>query len=230
MKQGYERFKAIPQDILDLILMYRSEHKLSYRGIEKRLDISRETARRYCIKMLPEEATRVLKEKKRIKAKKVKNNVITRKKKPLPQYNSVRDYDFLQYIRVVFKWAVQHHPNLTRAKIEMLLYLYPKGAFTYALFHKYYKLIGMFQAKALAEYIEHGYIKVWRPSGKGGAKLFALTDKGKGLCDIMHKYCTGDEKLPMDETNTLTTDKSVRINNYYVDAIKLMNKRKKATD
>jgi hypothetical protein len=227
MKQGKERFVPIPQDQKDLILMYRREHKLSYRAIESRLGISRETARLYCIEEIPEESKSNLKRLKKRKDKVVNNKVVTKIKKPLPQYNSVRDYDFLQYIRVVFKWALQHHKELNKGKLDMLLFLYPKGAFTYSQFHTYYKLIGLYQRKALTEFISKGYVKVWRQAKKGQPKLYSLTNKAKDLCDTMHKYCTGDEVIPMDETNELTTDKSKRINNYYVDIIKVMAKRKK---
>lgn len=230
MKQGRDRFVAITKEQRELILMYRTEYKLSYRAIEKRTGVSRETARLYCVDLIPEEAK--LSQKRRTKKinKKVNNKVITRIKKPLPQYNSVRDYDFLQYVRVVFKWALQHNPDLTRPRLEMLLYLYPKGAFTYSQFHKYYKLIGLYQNKALTDFMEQGYIKVWRLPKKNEAKLYALTSKAKDLCDTMHKYCTGDEKIPLDESNGLTTDKTTRINRYYVDMIKDMSKRKKSAD
>lgn len=229
MKQGIDRFTPLPKETLDLILMYREEHNLSYRAIEKRLGVSRETARLHCLNSIPKEKSDSRKRKATRKGVGAKNNVVTRKK-PLPQYNSIRDYDFLQYIRVVFKWALKNNPDLSRAKLEMLLYLYPKGVFTYSKFHKYYKTIGLYQNKALSEFMEDGYIKVWQPKKGNQAKLYSLTNKAKSLCDIMHKYCTGDEKLPLDEENGLITDKEVRINNYYVDMIKDMNKRKKATD
>jgi DNA-binding HxlR family transcriptional regulator len=227
MKQGSERFVPITQEQKDLILMYRKEHKLSYRAIEKRLGVSRETARLYCIEAIPQESKDNLKRLKIKKDKVVNNKVVTRIKKPLPQYNSVRDYDFLQYIRVVFKWALQHHKDLNKGKLDILLYLYPKGAFTFSQFHIYYKLIGLYQRKALTDFISKGYVKVWRQAKKGEPKLYSLTNKGKDLCDMMHKYCTGDEVMPLDDTNNLTTDKTKRINNYYVDMIKVMGKRKK---
>jgi len=227
MKEGRERFVPLPKETKELIVMYREKHKLSYRAIERKLDVSRETARLVCLEMIPEEKRKSLQRKKKKKTRKVVNNVVTKKKKPVPQYNSVRDYDFLQYIRVVFKWALQNNPDLNRGKLEMLLYLYPKGAFTYAQFHKYYKLIGMYQSKALTEFINNGYIRVWRMPKRGEAKLYALTDTGKKLCDTMHKYCTGDKELPIDESNTLSTDKSKRNNSYYMDMIKDMNKRRK---
>lgn len=230
MKQGRDRFVALDKATKDLIVMYREKHKLSYRAIEKRLGVSRETARLTCLERIPKEKELSVKRKEQKKSKRVVNKVVTRKPKPLPQYNSVRDYDFLQYIRVVFKWALQNHKDLNKGKLEMLLYLYPKGAFTYSQFHKYYKLIGLYQNKALTEFIKMGYIKVWRLPKRGEAKLYSLTDKSKKLCDIMHKYCTGEEELPTDESNSLTTDKTKRINNYYLDMITDMNKRKKVAD
>lgn len=230
MKQGKDRFKPLGKEVEDLIVMYRKEHKLSYRAIEKKMEVSRETARLVCLKRIPEEEEKSRANKKRLAKKKVIVRSITKKPKPRPQHNSVRDYDFLQYIRIVYKWALQHHPDLNRGNLEMLLYLYPKGAFTYSQFHKYYKTIGLYQRKMLKRFMDDGYIKVWRVPKRGESKLYSLTDKSKKLCDMMHKYCTGDEKLPMDERNNLVTDKSKRINNYYVDMIKDMNKRKKATD
>lgn len=227
MKQGVDRFIAIPKETKDLILMYRLEHKLSYRDIEKRLGVSRETARLYCLKNIPEERELALARRKKNKNKRVKNRSITKKKRPLPQHNSVRDYDFLQYIRVVFKWALKNHPELNRTKLEMLLYLYPRGAFTYSKFHIYYKTIGLYQSKALAEFIEDGYIKVWQKKSGNKARLFALTTKAKDLCDEMHKYCTGDLKMSLEEDNAIIADKETRINQYYANMIKDMNKRKR---
>ena len=105
MKQGQDRFIPLPKETKDLIKMYRKEHKLSYRAIERRLGVSRETARLHCLENIPEEKLKVKKVKKK---KVVNNNVRVKKKRPIPQYNGVRDYDFLQYIRIVFKWAVKN--------------------------------------------------------------------------------------------------------------------------
>jgi hypothetical protein len=230
LKQGADRFIAIPKETKDLILMYRLEHKLSYRGIEKRLGVSRETARLYCVEHIPEEKQLALARKKKKKGVKVKNRSITKKSKPAPQHNSVRDYDFLQYIRVVFKWALKNHPELNRTKLEMLLYLYPRGAFTYSKFHVYYKTIGMYQSKALTGFIEQGYITIWQKKSNGKARLFTLTNKAKSLCDEMHKYCTGDLKMSLGEDNAIIADKGTRINTYYANMIKDMNKRKKVAN
>jgi len=226
MKQGQERFTPLDKEIKDLILMYRVEHGLTYRDIERRLGVSRETARLHCLENLTEEKRKSLEKKKKLKAKKVRNRSIT-KKAPLPQHTSVRDYDFLQYIRIVFRWALKSHSDLNKGYIETLLYLYPKGAFSYTEFHTYYKIIGMFQSKALTELREKGYIKVWKNRMGNQPRLFTLTDKAKGLCDDMHKYCVGAKKMPTGADNAILADMDVRINKYYSDMIKKMNKREK---
>ena len=224
MKQGKERFTPLSRATKDLIIMYRTQHKLSYRAIEKRMDVSRETARLICLEEIPEERVKSENYKNKVRANKVKIRSITKRPKPKPQHSSVRDYDFLQYIRVVYKWALQENPELSRGQLEMLLYLYPKGAFTYGQFHKYHKLVGLYQRRALDYLIDKGYLKVWKVRSP---KLYTLTEKAKTLCDTMHKYCTGDKKVPMGEDSALVVDKATRINNYYLDMIADMNKRKK---
>lgn len=228
MKQGTDRFTPIPKETKELILMYRLDHKLSYRAIEKRLGVSRETARLYCLANITEEKQKALARKKRLDSKRVKNRSIT-KKSPLPQHNSVRDYDFLQYIRIVFKWALKNNKDLSRGGLELLLFLYPKGAFTYTEFHTFYKTIGMYQNKVLAEFIENGWVRVWKKRTGRSPKLYSLTDKAKKLCDDMHKYCVGDKKMPTGIENAIVADDGTRINRYYVDMIKKMNKRKAPT-
>lgn len=225
MKQGADRFTPIPKETKDLILMYRTEHGLSYRAIERRLGVSRETARLYCLENLTEEKSKSIAKKKKLSSRKVKNKSVTRKR-PIPQYNSVRDYDFLQYIRVVYRWALKTHKDLNRGLLDILLFLYPKGAFTYKEFYTYYKIIGMYQTKALAGLIEDGYIRVWKKRTGMSPKLYTLTDKAKTLCDDMHKYCVGEKEMSLGVDNGIVAEKEVRINNYYVDMIKKMNKRK----
>jgi hypothetical protein len=44
----------------------------------------------------------------------------------------------------------------------------------------------------------------------------------------MHKFCTGEKDMPSTEsTNKLFTDTGVRIDGYYSDMIKVINKRNK---
>jgi len=222
-------FEKIEKEKVDLILKLRLEGK-SYRAIEKELGVSRETARNYCINLLTKEAKASLeRRKKRKRSDKIRaaNVKSTTRLKPRPRHTSVRDYDFLQYIRVVYKWAISNNKEtLNKGKLDLLLYLYPKGAFTFSEFYNFHKTISMFQAKTLEEFIKDGWVYLWRPKKDKQRALYALTNKSKKLCDSMHKYCVGDEELPITpEKNALFKVGGKRINNYYGDMIKKMNKR-----
>jgi hypothetical protein len=216
-----EKFIPIEDHVVEQILELRKQN-LSYRKIEAKLGVSRETARNYCNKLIPE--FRVKKVKARRK-KKVRNYCTTRNKKPIPNYKSSREYDFLQYIRVVFKWATAN-TNLTRQNIEMLLYLYPRGAFTNYKFNKYHKIMAIYQTKTFDILMKGGWIYLWRAKNGREPALYTLSDKAKVLCDNMHKFSTGDKQIPTDNKNVLVKDKAVRINKYYLDIIKGMNKER----
>lgn len=221
-------FEKIEQEKIDLILKLREDGK-SYRAIEKEVGVSRETARNYCLSLLPQEALNSIENKrKKLKAQRTPSvRIVTKtKKKPVPQHTSIREYDFLQYIRIVMRWALANNESLSKAKLEMLLYLYPKGAFSFSQFYKYHKTISLYQRKTLDELIKDGWVYVWRPKSGKKVALYALTNKAKNLCDKMHKYCVGDEDLPVEpDKNSLFKD-GKRINTYFGDMIKDMNKRR----
>ena len=47
------------------------------------------------------------------------------------------------------------------------------------------------------------------------------------MCSDMHKYCVGDKALPIDRKNDkFSSNKKVRMNRYYVDQIRKMNKKR----
>lgn len=150
------------------------------------------------------------------------------RKNPPLHYKSRVDYDFLKFIRVAFKWALENNPTLTRSQIEMLLYLYNLGAFDAVQFNEYHKLIGIYQVKTLQQFEDEGYLKVWRAGGvkdgKKFAKLYALTQKGKTLCSKLHRICCGEEEISLNPLNNNMLRKDApRINSYYLDIIKKMN-------
>lgn len=147
----------------------------------------------------------------------------TRKK---PRHRSEREYDFLQYIRIVMRWATAH-TGLNRQEIELLLYLYPKGAFTKNEFFVFHRTISMYQDKTFDKLMEEGWMKMWRPKKGKESALFCLTTKAKIVCSKMHQFCVGDKEIAVKtRTNPLVNSK-VRMDSYYMDMIVSMNKRKK---
>jgi hypothetical protein len=150
------------------------------------------------------------------------NRSKTKKTKPPKRYRSTRDYDFLQYIRPVFRWA-QDNSDLTTGELHMILYLYPQGVFTRTTFFDYQRTISIKQQLVFKSLIERGWIKVWSPKTRKQATLYALTNKSKRLCDKMHKVLVGDADLPVTTKHNKTASKDKAINKYFIQMMKKMN-------
>ena len=222
-----EPFVAISEEKIQLILKYRKENLDSYRAIQKKVGASRETARSYCERYLPESSKKLSSKRYRTKGKRkrIRVRTKTKKQKPVPFSDTTVEYDFLQYVRVVYKWALENN-ELRRGESDLLLYLYPKGVFTWTQFHTYHKIVAIYQRKTLDRFLDKGWVRVWRPKKGTEVALYIITSKSKDLCKKMHRYCTGDLELPTDRSNKLVTNTDVRINSYYIDIIKKMNKRR----
>jgi len=159
------------------------------------------------------------------------NNYKTSRKKPLRRYRSRIEYDFLKYIKVVFKWANDNYPDLTRPQIELILYLYSLGAFSKRQFSDFHKIIGLYQQRTLNYFIKKGYVMLWRERNSKSPALYVVTQKGKTMCNKMHRYCCGVEEMPeTKELNNMMKDDAPRINGYYMDIVKKMNKDKAPKD
>lgn len=154
-------------------------------------------------------------------------NHVTIKKGFPDRYRATCEYDFLQYIRIVFKWALEN-TDLSRGELEVLLYVYPKGVFTRREFIGFYRTLGMFYKSQMMSFSKRGWIKQWRKSkGKKQPALYCLTDKGKVLCARMHKMLTGEEKIPETYNNAIyRNERGTRVSGFYMDVIKEMNKRR----
>jgi len=162
---------------------------------------------------------------------KYQDHTPTTLKKPLPRYRSRIEYDFLKYVRIVFKWALENNKDLNRPNLELLLYLYGVGAFSKKQFNDYHKLLGLYAIKTLTEFEENGWIKLWRAQKGRQHALYTLTQKGKILCNKMHRYSCGVEEIPENPvSNDMMKKGSPRINGYYMDMIKRMNKDKAPTE
>lgn len=161
------------------------------------------------------------------------NTIKKHTKKPYPRYRSRVEYDFLKYVRLVFKWAQENY-ELSRPRLELMLFLYGTGAFSKKQFNDYHKTVGMYADKTLGDLMDEGWITQWRPANKSKKihALYTLTQKAKIMCNKMHKYSCGAEEIPLSrDKNILVQNKDEkRINGYYLDAIKKMNKDKAPTE
>lgn len=150
-----------------------------------------------------------------------------------PPNTSERDYDFLKWIRVVFKWATAH-TGLSQSKIELLLYLYPKGIFTRQEFFDYHQLMGFGSQTTLKNFIEEGWIIAWRKGKRCQQKgLYTLTSKSKIVCSKMHQMCVGDMDVPVTRRSNPLNAKDIRdkrINKLYTGFFKTMNAERAERD
>lgn len=154
-----------------------------------------------------------------------KVRIYNRKKsqKPAALKSTSRQYDFLKWIRVVFKWGTAHS-GLSRPELELLLHLYGYGLFTKYQFFDYYRTIGLTSKAKWDMYIQEGWIKQWRSSGRNMKGLFDLTSKGKIVCSKMHQMCVGDMDMPVyRKSNPLNKRKDILINKYYTNLFNKMN-------
>lgn len=154
------------------------------------------------------------------------NELKTKHKKPPTRYRSTRDYDFLQYIRLVYNWAYRNS-DLNKGELEMLLYLYPRGVFKKATFFKYQKTISIKQQLVLRSLLDRGWLVVWRPKTRDRAMLLTLSQKAKKLCDRMHKMLVGEMDMAETPDKNEIAKKKLTIDKYVMDIIKEMNSHNK---
>lgn len=158
----------------------------------------------------------------------MKKNPYKKKKKPKARYRTTENYDFLQYIRLVFKYATENY-ELTRPELEVLLYLYPKGTFTKTRYREYQKTVSMYQIKAFRDFVKEGWIRMWAPAKKGSVTKYCLTQKSRVLCSRLHKMCTGELDIPTSPRSNSLNKKKKRIHQYYLDEMIRMNSDKDTT-
>ncbi len=148
-----------------------------------------------------------------------------RKKSPESRYSHRIKYDFLTYIRLIMKWAVDNH-DLSRPEIELLLYLYGQGTFTKNQFSGYYSTLGMYQTKGFNKLNQEGWIRLFRDKNGKENALYILTTKGQRLCSRMHLMSSGEEKIPTSSRSNVITKSNKSIDKYYLEAIKRMNRNR----
>lgn len=157
---------------------------------------------------------------------KVYNYVKIRNDTPKHVFRSSIDYNFLKYIKIVFKWAQDNH-DLARLDIEVLLYLYSEGIFPQEKCMELYKLKGNRSYLRFRKLFNEGWLVRWRERRGNIGALYTLSNKGKLLCSRMHKICAGEETIPESpRSNVLAKDTSYS-KKIYMNFISIMNKQVK---
>ena len=152
------------------------------------------------------------------------------RQKPPEVYNHTIGHDFLQYLRLVTRWAVKNH-DISRREIEFLHYLHPIGLFTRQEFNFFCKCVSISNKGFFKKFLQDGWIVEWRKAKPHFRQvaLFKMGDKGKKLCKDMHLMCIGEKKIPEGKNNAMTKSE-LTIDKYYLDIIKRVNRNKKGED
>lgn len=146
-----------------------------------------------------------------------------KKQVPLSRYQHRIKYDFLTYIRLVFKWCISNY-DLTRPEVELLLFLYGKGTFSKKQFFDYHTTLSIYQIKGFKKLQKEGWIRKFRDRKGTESALYVLTTKGQRLCNRMHKFCSGEESIPTTSRSNKMVTSNKKIDSFYLEAIKKMNR------
>jgi hypothetical protein len=119
--------------------------------------------------------------------------MIKRKKKIKKYQRREPKYDFLKYWRII-------RYDLSTADLEMLLYLYTQGIFTYYEFAEYGNFFG-WDRKRFKRLKENGWIHCWQNKRNGEYRLYEITRHGRHVCTNMYKMLNGDMLIPETSQN-----------------------------
>lgn len=142
---------------------------------------------------------------------------------PKPRIN--RQYDFLKYTRIVFKWATVNY-EISRPHLELLLYLYGEGLFTKYEYNDAHRIIGMKEAYSFKKFTDEGWIVVFQERKGKSKRLYSLSDKGKKMCNRMHRIMIGEEKIPETKRYNKLAQQDDITSKFYMKAISKMNRRR----
>ena len=152
--------------------------------------------------------------------------VHVRHSKPPKRKSSTVDFDFLKYNYIIFKWALENNPSLTRSYINILLFLYSEGAFSKTTFNIFWKPMGLRPTFRFNELLKGGWINIYREKRGNLKPLYILSTKAKHLCSSMHRTSMGYQKISENKKYNKMLDKDTpRNNTYYLELIKKMNKK-----
>ena len=157
-------------------------------------------------------------------------NVRVNYRKPPKRINLSVDYDFLKYIYIIFRWVRENYRDLSRREFEIILLLYTEGAFGKGTFSMYWKPLGMRSRYTLERLVKNGWINLyreWRPRHKA---LYILSTKAKDLCSRVHRISLGLDTISTNPKYNRMADKKIKqpkANDYFLDLIKEMNKKKR---
>lgn len=102
--------------------------------------------------------------------------------------------DYLKYWRIIRKY-IQYKYELTEEDLEMLLFLYSSGIFTYYEFADYGKTMG-WDRHRFKRIKDAGYIMLFTDKYKGQFRKYTMSHKGRMLVTRVYRLLEGYEEIP----------------------------------
>jgi len=145
------------------------------------------------------------------------------KQKKLIRYSKI-DYNFLQYLSIVTKWALQNH-NITQTKLDLLLYIYPIAIFSQEYFKEMQAELGKANNTIFVELKRDGWVKLW--SKDKGKSFYVLSNKSNLLVSRMHNMLLLQEPIPMSLSRNVTAKGTKKKDKILMDLYKKFNQKVK---
>lgn len=102
--------------------------------------------------------------------------------------------DYLKWWRVVRRYTCIKH-DITSPDLDIMLYLYSEGLFTYWDFKEYANCFGWDKGR-FKRLKDNGWIHCWKEKHRGDHRLYELTRHGRTVCTYMYKMLNYQMEIP----------------------------------
>ena len=134
--------------------------------------------------------------------------------------------DFLQYYRLVSRWACKSH-DLNIADLELLLYLNPIKYFTIHDFKTGTLLVSWDKTRFYRLQREDWITKIHDGKGRtGGHSKYVVSSKGKRLINRIGRILDGREEIPESKKRNNIMKRKTFSDKLYSEAIKKFNRNR----
>jgi hypothetical protein len=129
--------------------------------------------------------------------------------------------DYLKWWRIIRRYTMIRY-NLSTADLEMLLYLYSEGLFTYWDFQEYANAFG-WDRHRFTRLKEDGWLHCWKEKHRGDHRLYEITRHGRHVCTNMYKMLNYEMEIPESTSKNPIMKKRTYSDKVLVLSIKKFN-------
>ncbi len=129
--------------------------------------------------------------------------------------------DYLKWWRIIRRYTMIRY-DLSTADLEMLLYLYSEGLFTYWDFQEYANAFG-WDRHRFKRLKEDGWVHCWKEKHRGDHRLYEITRHGRHVCTNMYKMLNYEMQIPESTSKNPIMKKRTYSDKVLVLSIKKFN-------